>query len=327
LSTLGRAMRLGILHTGEVDNSVYRAVLPGDAMRRKGHDVRIIAHDDRAPMPMDPFVDRDVVQVVRCRGEAVARLVDQLRGQGIGVTYDDDEPGRLTPEQLAIMRRAHLVTTTTAVLAVRWAETVDRPIEVVPNFLGAQHFARTSRESEGIVVGWIAEGQPLADAGRLELAEILRRVMRKRPDVRVVTVGVALDLDPSRSTHHDDLPPDRRGEHIRRFDVGIAPLADLPTSAARSDVKVKEYAAAGVAWLASDRGPYAALTPKNGGLLVEDDAWEDAILELVTSKWKRLQLRRCGERWARTQRIDHHVARWEAVWQEAAAMAKQHEAA
>jgi glycosyltransferase involved in cell wall biosynthesis len=339
-------MRLGVLYTTDVYNSIYRAILPGEALRRKGHDVRVIKHDDASRVPMERFSDRDVVHVYRRHDKTVAKFVDGLRARGIGVTYDNDDDLRLAPEdsefykkhratgiqryfreQVAIMRRAHLITTTTDTLAGRWAQEVDRPIEVVPNFIGDQHFVRTARNSDGIVVGWVAGKEHVADARRLKIAEVLQDVMAKRPEIRVVTIGVRLDLDASRYTHHEHIPLHALGEHVRRFDVGIAPLSDIPMSYARSDVKLKEYSAAGVPWLASNRGPYTPLTPKCGGLLVEDDAWQAAIIELAGSKWKRLQLRRCAERWARSQRIDKHVGRWEAVWQEAAAMGKQAAAA
>jgi glycosyltransferase involved in cell wall biosynthesis len=335
-------MRLGVLYTTDVYNSIYRALIPAEALRRKGHDVRIVRHDEHTRVPIEHFNDREVVHVFRRHDKVAAKFVDQLRARNIGVTYDNDDDLRLAPEeseffrkhratgihklfreQVAMMRRAHLITTTTQTLADRWAKEVDRPIEVVPNFIDDQHFLKTPRNADGIVVGWVAGREHVADARRLHVAQVLQRVMEKRPEVKVVTMGVRLDLDASRYTHHEHIPLHRLVEYVRKFDVGIAPLADIPMSYARSDVKLKEYSAAGVPWLASNRGPYTYLNPKNGGLLVEDDAWEAALLELVSSKWKRLQLRRCAERWARSQRIDKHVDRWEAVWRQAADMAKQ----
>ena len=339
-------MRLGVLYTTDVYNSIYRALIPGEALRRKGHDVRIVRHDDLARVPMEQFSDREVVHVFRRSDKVVQKFAEQLRARGIGVTYDNDDDLRLAPpdsafykrlratgiqkaynDQVAMMRRAHLITTTTQTLAERWAKEVDRPVEVVPNFVTDQHFVRTPRNDEGVVVGWVAGLEHATDARALRISQVLQKVMERRPEVRVVSMGVRLDLDPARYTHHDHIPLHRLGPEVRKFDVGIAPLADIPMSYARSDVKVKEYSAAGVPWLASARGPYASLHPRNGGLLVPDDGWEAALLEIVSSRWKRSQLRRCAERWARSQRIDKHVGRWEAVWQEAAAMAKQAAAA
>jgi glycosyltransferase involved in cell wall biosynthesis len=339
-------MRLGVLYSTAVYNSIYRATLPAEALRQKGHDVRLVRHDELTRIPLEQFTDRDVVHVFRRHDKVVAKFIDALRARNIGVTYDNDDDLRLAPEesefykkhggaglqrffreQVGIMRRAHIITTTTQNLADRWAKEVDRPIEIIPNFLGDQHFVRTPRNSEGIVVGWVAGKEHIADARRLKITQVLQRVLEKRPEVRVVTMGVRLDLDASRYTHHEHIPLHRLGEHVRKFDVGIAPLADIPMSYARSDVKLKEYSAVGVPWLASNRGPYAGQSPRNGGLLVEDDAWEAALLEMVSSKWKRLQLRRCAERWARSQRIDKHVDRWEAVWQQAADTAQRAAAA
>src|SRR5207249_1565318 len=71
---------------------------------------------------------------------------------------------------------------------------------------------------------------------------------------------------------------------IGSFDIGLAPLADLPGNRARSDIKVKEYAASGVPWLASPVGPYVQLGEEQGGRLVPDDLWFEALDRLVSRR-------------------------------------------
>jgi glycosyltransferase involved in cell wall biosynthesis len=304
--------------------------------------VEIVRYDERSRLSVKPLLDCDVVHVFRRSDSQIAKGIDTLRARGIGVTFDNDDDVRLAPKesdffkrlggaglhrdyqmQVQVMRRAQIVTTTTATLAERLRADFDGPIEVIPNYLADQQFARGPRNSDGVVIGWVAGSEHIADARRLKITQVLENVMARRPDVRVVTMGVRLDLDASRYTHHKYIPIHELGAEVRKFDIGIAPLADIPMSYARSDVKVKEYGAVGVPWVASKRGPYASLSPRCGGLVVEDDGWEEALLSLASSKWKRGQLRRVAERWARSQRIDKHVGEWEAVWQAAADAAKR----
>ena len=74
-------MRLGVLYTTDVYNSIYRAVLPAEALRKKGHDVRLIRHDDMTRVPMEHFADREVVHVFRRHDKVAAKFVDQLRAR------------------------------------------------------------------------------------------------------------------------------------------------------------------------------------------------------------------------------------------------------
>jgi glycosyltransferase involved in cell wall biosynthesis len=336
-------MRLGVIYTTEVHNASYRAVFPAEALaRRGGHQLCLVSDDGRTGSSLRSLLDCDVVHVFRRYDRSVIKYVEELRARGVGITFDNDDDIRLAPKesesykkfggargvqnfqaQLHMMRRAHIVTTTTERLAERFGAEHDGPIEVIPNYLADQQFERGPRNTEGIVIGWVAGLEHIADARRLKITQVLQRVMERRPEVRVVTMGVRLDLDAARYTHHKYIPLHELGAHVRKFDIGIAPLSDIPMSYARSDIKVKEYSAVGVPWVASKRGPYEALNPKCGGLIVDDDGWEEALVELASSRWKRGQLRRCAERWARSQRIDKNVGRWEAVWQAAADAAKQ----
>lgn len=336
-------MKLGVVYTTEVNNASYRALFPAKALEdRKGHEVLRVQYEGKGGVDLSALSGCDVVHIFRRVDRTLLKAVDELRARGIGITFDNDDDIRLAPKesdffkktggarvmrdfatQVHMMQRAHLVTTTTRTLAERFGAETDTPVEVIPNYLGDHQFVRGPRNTEGVVVGWVAGGEHIADARRLKITQVLQRVLERRPEVRVVTMGVRLDLDASRYTHHKYIPLHQVGQEVRKFDVGLAPLADIPMSYARSDVKVKEYSAVGVPWLASNRGPYVGLSPRCGGLLVDDDGWEAALIEMVTSRWKRAQLRRCAERWARSQRVVKNVEPWQAVWQRAADMARQ----
>ncbi len=113
------------------------------------------------------------------------------------------------------------------------------------------------------------------------------------------------------------------GWRIASFDIGIALIDDIPFNRARSDVKVKEYAAAGVPWLASPIGPYAGLGEKQGGRLVADDDWFAALDRLVRKERERHKLAKRAASWAREESLERNLHRWEAVMVEAAELARR----
>jgi glycosyltransferase involved in cell wall biosynthesis len=336
-------MKLGVVYTEEVHNAGFRAMWPAEALRKQGrHSVDLVVYDPRTRFNYEELRDFDVVHVFR-RSD-LTKAADDLRRHGVAITYDNDDDIRLTPKeyerykelgglfgvkdfrsQLNMMRRAHVVSTTTEVLAAKWGEEYDGPIEVIPNHVVDFHFPSTPRNKDGVVIGWFAGREHVADARRLEIAAVLRRVMERRPEVRVVTMGVKLDnLDPARYEFHNYIPLHELMTHVRKFDIGIAPISDIPMSYARSDIKVKEYAACGVPWVASNRGSYARIEAKSaGGILVDDDGWEETLVDLVASKFKRARQRRAAEKWGKSQHIDKHVGRWEAVWERAIEIAAE----
>jgi hypothetical protein len=202
------------------------------------------------------------------------------------------------------------------VLAEKYRAAGVKRVEVIGNYL-APDVPRPRHRHEGVVIGWVAGGEHYADVARIRIVDALNRLIAKHPHVRVECIGVDLRLsgryrhDPEVAFH--DLPG-----RIGGFDVGIAPVADIPCNRARSDIKVKEYAASGVPWLASPVGPYAGLGEKQGGRLVPDDAWFEALDRLVDGARDREQLGRNGAAWARGQTMDAVADRWEQVYAEVA---------
>jgi glycosyltransferase involved in cell wall biosynthesis len=100
--------------------------------------------------------------------------------------------------------------------------------------------------------------------------------------------------------------------------IAIAPLANLPFNMTRSDIKLKEYAASGVPWLASPVGPYIGLGEREGGVLVPDDGWFDALDRLVCHQRDRRRLARRARSWAKDQMIEMAADRWERVFETSA---------
>jgi glycosyltransferase involved in cell wall biosynthesis len=75
------------------------------------------------------------------------------------------------------------------------------------------------------------------------------------------------------------------------WDIGLAPLADTPFNACKSAIKVLDYAALGLASLASDVAAYqGSLADDLGGILVPNTtaAWYEALSRLIRdAAWRR----------------------------------------
>lgn len=130
-----------------------------------------------------------------------------------------------------------------------------------------------------------------------------------------VVASVGVDLRLRERYRHDRFAPfPELPRHIGGYDVGIAPLADIPCNWARSDIKLKEYAASAVPWLASPIGPYLGLGKAQGGRLVYDDEWFEALDFMVAHPFRRLWLARKAKKWAQAHSLDAVVSRWEGVF-------------
>jgi glycosyltransferase involved in cell wall biosynthesis len=326
------SMELGMI-CEPISNAQYRAVFPMRAMERLGH--RVVWPDERGMAGVDRLAGCDLVHIYRRCDAETMRVAGALAERGTPIVYDNDDDFTATPKEspwyettgglagrramqmmVKLARLSRLMTTTTETLADKYRSMgVDR-VEVIRNNLDPG--SRRPRERhDGVVVGWIAGLEHRADADRLKIAAALQRLMATHESVHVECIGVNLGLK-GPGYRHDrlvafrDLPA-----RMARFDIGIAPLADIPYNRSRSDVKLKEYAASGVPWLASPIGPYRGLGENEGGLLVPDDGWFDALDGLVRKARQRRRLARKGKKWAKRHTMDAVASRWEALFVEA----------
>jgi len=287
----------------------------------------------------------DVVHIARFHGATTQRLAQTLKQRGVAVVWDGDDDYTAVPEHARgrlrrgalreqqmlrdvarMVSAADLVTTTSEPLAELYRSLGAARTRVIPNYLPDAFGMVDAREraADGTVtVGWIASSEHQHDMEVLGLSETLARLLEARPELRVASVGIRFDLPSDRYRHlmmvqHRDL-----ADHVAAtFDIGLAPLDDIPFNRARSDVKVKEYAIAGVPWLASPIGPYRGLGEKQGGRLVPADGWYDAIDRLVVKEKERRKLAKRGLSWARTQLVSRNLAPWEAAMTEAVELAR-----
>lgn len=336
-------MRLGVVWFPNA-NANYRALEPAKHMARRGHEVVWPLDDGSADLAR--LASCDVVHVFRRFDPATRTVLSQLAAQGVATTYDNDDDFTTVPdpggewktqfaEMVAIARGARIVTTTNEQIAEAYRAVGVKRVEVIPNavlrnfehplmrpdgvVVGWQPIpeAPIAARGPGFVVGWLAGAEHELDAERLDIAAALARLAAERPEVHVETIGVRLPLT-QQYTHYEHVRFDHLASHMAVWDVGIAPLADIPFNRARSDIKLKEYGAAGVPWLASPVGPYRDLGEAQGGRLVGDSGWYEALRALVENPGDRDRLAVSARRWGESNLFESVAGAWERVFAELA---------
>lgn len=339
----GRVLRLGVAPQ-RTANGHYRAIVPMRELERRGHAVHWPGHPDFRGLEHGTGTPAwDAFHVQQMHDEEALDVMRRVRRAGIAVVWDtDDDLSAVTRGSEAwhrlggrrnirrhfkaaveAARIAHLVTTTNEHLAQRYRDNGVEHVVAVENYLPAQDLGHPRRRHQGVVIGITAAGEHEPDLRRMRFGELLDRLLERHDGVRVVAIGADLRL---RSRH--------RYQHVRsveidelvaaecEFDIALAPLRDTAFNRARSNVKLKEYAAAGAMWLASPVGPYAVMGEQQGGLLVADDAWLSVLEALVEDPDRRRALAARARRWAEGQTIRAGAARWQAVFREAVERAR-----
>jgi glycosyltransferase involved in cell wall biosynthesis len=321
----------------------YRGVYPLEAMMKKGHQV-VWPEDTSGDARLAELEDCDVVYVFRRSEDALRRALSKLAARGVGIVWDTDDDLSAIPrrspsyrthgalrgqkrfaETLRMARLAHVVMTSTEVIRAKYENAGIAGIEVFDNHLPAK-LKRKRVKHDGLIIGWIAGMEHTEDAIELGVRDTLSAVLARHPDVRVESIGVDLGL-PERYTRHTVVHFNELPDHMARYDLGLAPIVDIPFNLARSNIKVKEYAASEVPWLASARGSYAGLGEAQGGVLVPDDGWVAALEDLIADGRRRKKLAKAGRAWAKTQTVDRVAGRFEGILREAIARAAQARAA
>jgi glycosyltransferase involved in cell wall biosynthesis len=335
-------MRIAMIAEADGPNARYRVFGPAQALRDRGHRVFASVLDD-VPNP-NSLLDYDVVYGWRLHRETFTRVARLLSGANVGFVWDNDDNftaldvrgranhklftslrgRRILADMNAMMRIANVVTTPSAGLADHYRKSVETDVRVLENYVDPVVPRSTPSKPNHLIIGWVAHLEHQSDIERLGLREPMQRLLDAHPHVHLATVGCGLGLESERYHHIRRVPfEDLRG-YVASFDIGLAPIADTDFNRSRSNVKIKEYAAMGVPWLASPIGPYAELGQDEGGRLVADDRWYEEIERLVLDDRGRRKLAKRAVKWAQKQTIEENAHRWEATFSEAAALAGRH---
>lgn len=317
-------------------SSLYRSFIPMQALALRGHRVHVEERDQLG----DPRALRevDVVHIFRLCGPAVESFVRRLQRMGVVVLWDNDFDVRSAPDDHAVgralpgrrrrelndafermARLADVAIAPTEEMAARFRAAGAGAVAVVENLLPPTFQRPRTLPERGVTVGWAAMQEHDWDYDQLGMREVFARLLEQHLHVRVLAVGMDLGLDSRRYEHQPWQAYDALPHQLARMDVALAPLADHPFNTRRSNVKLKEYAAAGAPWLASPVGDYAGMGEAEGGRLVADGDWRQALEALIRDEEARTRLSLAGRRWAAGEVVVDHAGDLEALLEETVA--------
>ncbi len=266
-------------------------------------------------------------------------LVRVAKRNRVAVIFDNDDDVRAIPKNNAAHRKyggfageqalrgmqtvvqaSELAIATCPTIAQRFREYGAEHVQVIENYVPDAALDVVPRRDDGgetVVAGWMAGSEHHLDVEQLPLRELIGRALDAHPQLVFESVGTGLGLRHERYRHISHVDFFELPQKLAEWDVGIAPIADIPFNHGRSNIKVKEYAAQGRPWLASPVGPYADLGEKQGGRLVADDDWTQALGRLAAKPRERRKLAKRARTWGRAQAISANVGLWERALAEA----------
>ena len=335
-------MRIAFIADPKLPGGWYRGIGPMVALIKRGHEVRQLWRPDER-MRAELVAGCDVLHVYRRHDDETLRIVRRAREMGIAIVYDNDDDMRAVPkgapahgeysgfsgeravrEIRKIVEGCDLATSPSPVVAERLREYGASRVEVLENYVPDTVLA-TSAPSNGsrVVIGWVLGDEHKVDIWEMSIGETIGRLLDAYPQLEFSAIGIGVLLRRGVQLSHEryrrvsgvdflDLP-----KKLAELDVGLAPMIDIPFNRARSNIKLKEYAALDRPWLASPVGPYAGLGEKQGGRLVAEDGWYDAIARLIEKPRERRKLTKRASAWGREQAISANAWRWEQLLAEA----------
>ena len=200
----------------------------------------------------------------------------------------------------AILNEADLVLAATSALAARLGRLVGHGrITSMPMGSAAAPPVRRApvMTSERLTLGYMGSASHNHD---LELvAPAINRILKAYPQVDVTLFGsiskqpaakqikARLQIQPG---VFGDYSAFRKRLSELRFDIGLAPLRDIPFNRVKTATKWVEYAEAGIPVLASDVEPYRPMAEAGALLAVRPEQWEAGLREMIESPGLRQNL-------------------------------------
>lgn len=232
--------------------------------------------------------DVDIIYIQRLMHDTLAEHIKKARAQGQVIINDlDDWYWGLSPSNAAFMsahpkvnpheninhyksvlNASDTITVSTPYLRDRLRSMLSNcpPIELIENTVDTSRFTnRSSSDTNRPVVGWV--GSTNHRSGDLEtlrgtLAPLYRDqliyLQHSGHSDGAPTFADAVGVTESDVKLVHACDPELYPS-ILTMDIGIAPLKDTPFNHAKSDIKLLEYSASGIPWVASDLPSYSSL--------------------------------------------------------------------
>ena len=204
-----------------------------------------------------------------------------------------------------VLNEADLVMAATPALSARLSQLADhgRIITMPIGSAGAPPQRRAPRLPGGrLMLGYMGSASHSHD---LELiAPALNRILKEYREVELTLFG-SIGKQPAAKLIKGrlKLQPGVFGDYLAfrqrlaalNFDIGLAPLRDIPFNRVKTATKWVEYAEAGVPVLASDIEPYRPIAAAGALLSVRPGQWEAALRDMIESQRLRAELVRVSD--------------------------------
>jgi hypothetical protein len=171
------------------------------------------------------------------------------------------------------------------------------PAFYIPNYLDMPRYMRhKKRHNEHIVIGWggsLSHVPSFSDSG---VEDALGHLFSERDDIRFLSVGDKritdrLPIPPNKLLYNNYVKANDWPKVLLRYDVGIAPLYDR-YDCRRSHLKVMEYVAMGMPFVATRSSVYGDFFNAKSGLFVDQGkldvcdkanakGWYEALKQVV----------------------------------------------
>lgn len=218
------------------------------------------------------------------------------------------------------MEIADLVTVTTPDLADVCRQHNDR-VAVLPNCLPDQILdidpaIETARTDGDVLIGW--QGSPTHRMDFSEIAQPLSRVLRRNPHALMRFIGTVYpdSLPPAQVQSIPGAPLLDYYALVAQFDIGLAPLRPHPFNRSKSWLRVLEYAALGVPYVASGMPAYELFTDQagNGFIAHAPHQWERYLAMLIQDPQLRYEMGQRGRQLAAAWTIGNKAHLWETAY-------------
>ncbi len=304
----------------EWNSSEWRCVIPAKAIdQHPDHQARLLAIADftnGTSQAHELCTAADVIVVERnLFGPVLTAIIHwKAQGKGVIVTFDDayhllpednlshdfwikgiarkQRNGKVVQEKIDPppitqfkwgLRMVDGAVVASQKLVEDWMDYTD--VRHLPMFLDFNRYQKLSeQQSDDVVIGWSGSLSHLHSfSGGILIA--LERVARSRRQVRIKIgndrrIYDKLKIPKKQKALTPWVPYEEWPEVLASYDIGLAPM-EGEFDARRSWVKVLEYMAVKIPWVASKCPAYESLEEYGGLVVNTPEAWESILLEMV----------------------------------------------
>lgn len=210
---------------------------------------------------------------------------------------------------------------------------------VVPNYLDKDKWSNpiVKRQDDKIRIGW-AGGNAHADDLKM-ISEVINQIVKEsKGKVIFETMGMTkqelsgvFNMDEFSDTcpscgyegekHHH--PGEAQDDYplilsSKGWDIALAPVISNSFGNAKSDLKIKEYSAAGIPIVASRITPYLEASADGAQIAFADsyDEWYNEIKALIKSKQKRQSIVKANKEWVEKYWIQDNIGKIGEIYQQ-----------